>query len=209
MSAAKIFEATAVRWTQNEKGEDVYTPDPDVLINPKNFVLQPDSRQLVRVGFSQPVGAMNLKEEGAWRVLFNEIPPVEQENSVSFLFTISLPLFTGGSNLAQLRYAEAEKKGLIATYEKSIQSAFKDVADALARRETLSEELDAQRQYVAAEQTSLDIAMKSYQAGVGDYLSVLTAQRTLWSAKTTLLSLQQTDLNNRITLWQSLGGGAS
>ncbi|EPF40996.1 putative outer membrane efflux protein, partial [Klebsiella pneumoniae subsp. pneumoniae CIP 52.145 = B5055] len=117
--------------------------------------------------------------------------------------------FTGGSNLAQLRYAEAEKKGLIATYEKSIQSAFKDVADALARRETLSEELDAQRQYVAAEQTSLDIAMKSYQAGVGDYLSVLTAQRTLWSAKTTLLSLQQTDLNNRITLWQSLGGGAS
>ncbi len=101
------------------------------------------------------------------------------------------------------------EKGLIATYEKSIQSAFKDVADALARRETLSEELDAQRQYVAAEQTSLDIAMKSYQAGVGDYLSVLTAQRTLWSAKTTLLSLQQTDLNNRITLWQSLGGGAS
>ena len=119
------------------------------------------------------------------------------------------PLFTGGSNLSQLRYAEAEKKGLIATYEKSIQSAFKDVADALARRETLSEELDAQRQYVAAEQTSLDIAMKSYQAGVGDYLSVLTAQRTLWSAKTTLLSLQQTDLNNRIPLWQSLGGGAS
>ncbi|EPG5410777.1 multidrug efflux RND transporter outer membrane subunit EefC [Klebsiella pneumoniae] len=127
----------------------------------------------------------------------------------SFAPSISLPLFTGGSNLSQLRYAEAEKKGLIATYEKSIQSAFKDVADALARRETLSEELDAQRQYVAAEQTSLDIAMKSYQAGVGDYLSVLTAQRTLWSAKTTLLSLQQTDLNNRITLWQSLGGGAS
>ena len=74
----------------------------------------------------------------------------------------------------------------------------------MARRETLSEQLDAQQQYVAAEQKSLDIAMKSYQAGVGDYLSVLTAQRTLWSAKATLLSLQQTDLNNRITLWQSL-----
>ncbi|MDP1166197.1 TolC family protein, partial [Klebsiella pneumoniae] len=72
-----------------------------------------------------------------------------------------------------------------------------------------SEELDAQRQYVASEQTSLDIAMTSYQAGVGVYLSVLTAQRTLWSAKSTLLSLQQTDLNNRIALWQSRGGGAS
>jgi multidrug efflux system outer membrane protein len=127
----------------------------------------------------------------------------------SFAPSISLPLFTGGSNLAQLRYAEAEKKGLIATYEKSIQSAFKDVADALARRETLSEQLDAQRQYVAAEQTSLDIALRRYQTGVGDYLSVLTAQRTLWSAQATLISLQQTDLENRITLWQSLGGGAS
>ena len=113
------------------------------------------------------------------------------------------------SHLAQLRYAEAEKKGLIATYEKTIQSAFKDVADALARRETLSEQLDAQNKYVAAEQKSLNIAMKSYQAGVGDYLSVLTAQRTLWSAQATLISLQQTDLENRITLWQSLGGGAS
>ncbi|WP_434582465.1 efflux transporter outer membrane subunit [Klebsiella sp. R390] len=127
----------------------------------------------------------------------------------SFAPSISLPLFSGGSNLAKLRYAEAEKKGLIATYEKTIQSAFKDVADALARRETLSEQLDAQRQYVAAEQTSLDIAMKRYQTGVGDYLSVLTAQRTLWSAQATLISLQQTDLENRITLWQSLGGGAS
>lgn len=127
----------------------------------------------------------------------------------SFAPSISLPLFTGGSNLAQLRYAEAEKKGLIATYEKTIQSAFKDVADALARRETLSEQLDAQNKYVAAEQTSLNIALKSYQAGVGDYLSVLTAQRTLWSAQATLISLQQTDLENRITLWQSLGGGAS
>ena len=127
----------------------------------------------------------------------------------SFAPSISLPLFTGGSNLAQLRYAEAEKKGLIATYEKTIQSAFKDVADALARRQTLSEQLDAQRQYVAAEQQTLDVAMKRYQAGVGDYLTALTAQRTLWSAQQTLIALQETDLANRITLWQSLGGGAS
>ena len=127
----------------------------------------------------------------------------------SFAPSISLPLFSGGSNLAKLRYAEAEKKGLIATYEKTIQSAFKDVADALARRQTLGEQLDAQRQYVAAEQQTFDVAMKLYQAGVGDYLTALTAQRTLWSAQQTLIELQQTELDNRITLWQSLGGGAS
>ena len=127
----------------------------------------------------------------------------------SFAPSISLPLFSGGGNLAKLRYAEAEKKGLIATYEKTIQSAFKDVADALARRQTLDEQLDAQRQYVAAEQQTFDVALKRYQAGVGDYLTALTAQRTLWSAQQGLIALQQTELDNRITLWQSLGGGAS
>lgn len=81
------------------------------------------------------------------------------------------------------------------------------MADALARRETLSEQLDAQREYVAAEQKTLDVATRSYKAGTGDYLTVLTAQRSLWSAQESLIALQQTDLENRITLWQSLGGG--
>ena len=128
-------------------------------------------------------------------------------NVWSFAPSLSLPLFTGGSNTAQLRYAEAQKKGLIAAYEKAIQSAFKDVADALARRATLSEQMDAQQQYVAAAQRSYDLALRSYETGAGDYLTVLTDQRTLWSAQTDLIALQQTDFENRITLWQSLGGG--
>ena len=127
----------------------------------------------------------------------------------SFAPSVTLPLFTGGSNLAQLRYAEAQKRGLIATYEKTVQSAFKDVADALARRTTLEEQRDAQRQYVNAEQQTVDIGLRRYQAGVGDYLTVLTAQRNLWSAQQELLTLQLTDFTNRITLWQSLGGGMS
>ncbi len=91
----KIFEATAVRWTQNDKGEDVYIPDPDVMINPKNFVIQPNSKQVIRVGFPQPVRAMNLKEEGTWRVVFNETPPATENNAMNFLFNISMPLFAG------------------------------------------------------------------------------------------------------------------
>ncbi|MBV6817834.1 TolC family protein [Rahnella sp. PD12R] len=128
-------------------------------------------------------------------------------NVWSFAPSLTLPLFTGGSNTAQLRYAEAKKKGLIAAYEKSIQSAFKDVANALARRATLSEQLDAQQQYVAASQRSYDLARRSYETGAGDYLTVLTDQRSLWSAQVDLIALQQTDFENRITLWQSLGGG--
>ncbi|WP_289483622.1 efflux transporter outer membrane subunit [Enterobacter sp. E105B] len=127
----------------------------------------------------------------------------------TFSPSLSLPLFTGGKNLAQLRYAEAQKKGYIATYEKTIQSAFKDVSDALARRQTLTEQLDAQRNYVAAEQKTLSVALRKYEAGTGEYLSVQTAYRALWAAEQQLITLQQTDMNNRIQLWQSLGGGFS
>ncbi len=125
----------------------------------------------------------------------------------SFAPSLTLPLFTGGSNLAALHYAEAEKKGYVATYEKTIQTAFSEVADALARRTTLSDQLDAQQGYVAAARQSQRLALRSYQSGVGDYLSVLTAQRTLWAAQQELITLKQTDFDNRITLWQTLGGG--
>ncbi|AFJ47833.1 efflux transporter outer membrane subunit [Shimwellia blattae] len=128
-------------------------------------------------------------------------------NIWSFTPSISLPIFNAGRNEAQLQYAEAEKQALVATYEKSIQSAFRDVSDALARRATLDEQLDAQQQYVQAEQQTLDVAQRRYQEGVGDYLTVLTARRTLWSARRQLIALQQTNFNNRVTLWQSLGGG--
>ncbi|WP_395858539.1 efflux transporter outer membrane subunit [Affinibrenneria salicis] len=128
-------------------------------------------------------------------------------NIWSFAPSLTLPLFSGGANVAQLHYAQAEKKGLIAAYEKAIQTAFSDVANALARRETLAEQMDAQQQYVAAAQRSYELAQRSYQTGIGDYLSVLTAQRTLWSARQQLIALRQTDFDNRITLWQSLGGG--
>ncbi|WP_369787929.1 efflux transporter outer membrane subunit [Rouxiella sp. WC2420] len=128
-------------------------------------------------------------------------------NIWSFAPSITLPLFTGGSNLAQLHYAQAEKKGLIAAYEKAIQSAFEDVANALARRNTLDEQMDAQVQAVAAAQRSFNLANRSYQVGTGDYLTVLTDQRTLWSTQLDLVALQQIDFENRITLWESLGGG--
>ncbi|MEG3133886.1 efflux transporter outer membrane subunit [Rouxiella sp. T17] len=128
-------------------------------------------------------------------------------NVWSFAPSVTLPLFTGGSNLAQLHYAQAEKKGLVAAYQKAIQTAFEDVANALARRNTLDEQLDAQQQAVASAQRSFDLAKRSYEVGTGDYLTVLTDQRTLWSTQLDLVSLQEIDYENRITLWESIGGG--
>lgn len=88
----KTFEASAVKWSQNEKGEDVLVPDPSVIINPKNFVIKPNSEQVVRVGFSQ---LPNLDKEGSWRVIFREVPPALKSNTVQFMMNLSIPLFVG------------------------------------------------------------------------------------------------------------------
>lgn len=98
----KIYNVTALKWSQNEKGEDVLTPDPVVMINPKNFSIKPEKSQTVRVGFSQPVQAMNLKQEGSWRIIFSEIPPVKEQETVKFLLNFSLPLFVGKQQKADL-----------------------------------------------------------------------------------------------------------
>lgn len=98
----KIYNVTAVRWSQNDKGEDILIPDPTVLINPKNFAIKPEKSQTIRVGFSQPVQMMNLKQEASWRIIFTEIPPVKDTESVKFLLNFSLPLFVGKQQKANL-----------------------------------------------------------------------------------------------------------
>lgn len=127
----------------------------------------------------------------------------------SFAPSISLPLFDGGANQASLDYANAQKQGYIASYEKTIQSAFKEVADALARKGTIDEELAAQRDYVAAAERSYRLAESRYREGVDTYLNMLEGQRTLYSAQQGLISLEQTRLDNLVTLYNALGGGVS
>lgn len=121
--------------------------------------------------------------------------------------SVSLPLFAGGANLSALRYAEAEKQGYVASYEKTVQTAFREVADALARKGTIDEQQAAQRDYVTAAERSYQLASNRYQAGVDTYLNVLDAQRTLYSARQSLFSLEQSRLDNLITLYNVLGGG--
>lgn len=97
----KIFEVSAVKWAQNAEGEDVLEPDTSVVINPKNFVLQPNSKQIVRVGFTQ---MQPPKKEETWRIIFNEIAPTVKESKVNFLFNISMPLFVGIQEKVKLNF---------------------------------------------------------------------------------------------------------
>lgn len=102
-TASKTFETSVVRWSQNEQGQDFFEPDPSIIINPKNFIIAPESRQIVRVGVSQAVANPADTQEKTWRIIFQEVAPPEQDDTVSFLFNISVPLFVGKQATVDLK----------------------------------------------------------------------------------------------------------
>ena len=129
--------------------------------------------------------------------------------TASWLFEpqVSVPIFDAGTNFANLDYAKIQKRIEIANYEKSIQSAFHDVSDALAGRATYARQVDAERKLVGADQTYYDISKMRSDAGADTYLNVLIAQNSLFSAQLTLVSLNLSQQQNLVTLYKALGGG--
>ncbi len=126
----------------------------------------------------------------------------------SFVPSISVPIFQAGALKAELDVAKIQKEVTVAEYEQAIQSAFAEVADALAERAQLDERLDAQRALVDATRRSYTLADARYRNGVDSYLDALDAQRTLYTAQQTLINLRLTEAGNRVTLYKVLGGGA-
>jgi outer membrane protein, multidrug efflux system len=120
---------------------------------------------------------------------------------------IGIPLFRGGANQANLDAAKAQKLVLIASYEGAIQRAFRDVADALATRATIDEQLSAQVALVDAAQKSFDLSQARYKAGLDPFLSTLVSERALYAAKNSLVTTQVAALGNRVALYRALGGG--
>lgn len=129
--------------------------------------------------------------------------------SATWLFQpqISLPIFDAGRNQANLDLAKLEARADIADYEKAIQSAFRDVADALAARSTYVGQLAAEQALVESDSRFYRLSDMRFRAGIDTYLNVLVAQDALFSARLTLISLQLAAMQNAITLYKALGGG--
>ncbi len=125
----------------------------------------------------------------------------------SFTGQIVLPIFDGGRNQANLDAARAGRDINVAQYEKTVQTAFREVADALAGRATLGEQLSAQRAQAKAEQVRFDLADLRYRSGVSSFLEVLEAQRSLFTAQLATVQVQLSQLQNQVTLYKVLGGG--
>jgi multidrug efflux system outer membrane protein len=127
--------------------------------------------------------------------------------SWSFSPQLNLPIFAGGANVANLDLAKVEKNVQVAQYDKAIQTAFREVADALAARGTLQQQLEAQRALVDAAGASYKLSEMRFHSGVDAYLTVLDSQRTLYSAQQGLVSVELTRLQNLVGLYKALGGG--
>ena len=125
----------------------------------------------------------------------------------SFAPQVSVPIFDGGYNKANLEVAEARKQIGVAQYEKSIQTAFREVSDGLAARSGLNERIKAYEGLVEAQQRRFDLADTRYKQGVDSYFEVLDAHQDLYAARQILIDLRLARLTNAVGLYKALGGG--
>jgi multidrug efflux system outer membrane protein len=125
----------------------------------------------------------------------------------SFAPTVTQPIFDAGQNIGNLRYAKAEREVSVAQYEKAVQTAFREVADALADRGTVEDRVAAQRALVAADALALKLSTARYERGADTYLNVLISQRSYFAAQEVLVAVELAKADNLVTLYTALGGG--
>jgi multidrug efflux system outer membrane protein len=118
-----------------------------------------------------------------------------------------LPIFDFGRNAGNLRYAKASQQVAVSTYEKTLQTAFREVADALAQRGTIDEQIGARTRRAEAATVAAKLADARYRAGVDSFLTSLDSQRTSYSANLDLTATRLTRATNLVTLYRTLGGG--
>ena len=119
----------------------------------------------------------------------------------------SLPIFDFGKNKGNLAYARATYDAMLATYEKSVQTGFREVADALARRGTMTQQMEAQTSQRDSARAAYTLSDARFRAGVDPFLTTLDSQRALFTAEQSLLATRLTRATNMVELYRAMGGG--
>jgi multidrug efflux system outer membrane protein len=115
-------------------------------------------------------------------------------------------IFQGGAGHANVRLTEAQRNAALGNYERTVQTAFREVADALARRATMDDQLAATQRQQAAAADVLLLTEARYRAGIDPFLNVLDAQRSYYSVQQVLVNTRRTAAQNRVELYRALGG---
>jgi len=184
----------------------------DVLLN------RPDVRQSEQnlISYNANIGAAraaffpSVTLTGYFGVASSELGDLFSSGSTfawSFAPKINLPIFDAGRNRINLENANNNQKIAAAAYEKTIQTAFKEVMDGLSSKATYGKQFDAQKAQTAAAKRAYELSLLRYEKGIDSYLAVLDAQRSLFDAQIGLVSVKEADLTSRINLYKALGGG--
>jgi multidrug efflux system outer membrane protein len=183
---------------------DVLLQRPDVLA--AEHQLQAASAQ---IGAARAAFFPTISLTGSLGTASPQLSGLFKSNSQAWTFSpqLTLPLFTGGANIANLQATKLARDTAIAQYEKAIQTAFREVADALAARGTLDDQLTAQQQLEVASAQAYRLADMRFRGGVDSYLTALDAERSLYAAQQQLQSVRLLRLQNLVTLYKALGGG--
>jgi multidrug efflux system outer membrane protein len=207
-----------VQWEPNKLGQLVFAELPAGL--PSDLLARrPDIRQA-----EQLLMASNANIGAARAAFFPRISLTAGAGSASTALSglfkdgawgwtlapqLVLPIFDAGRNQANLDAARTGREIAVAQYEKTIQSAFREVADALASRATLVEQLQAQQALLDAETARSHLTQLRLDNGAANQLDWLDAQRALFAARQALVQTRLANLQNQITLFKTLGGGAA
>ncbi len=183
---------------------DVLVRRPDVLA--AEHQLQAANAE---IGAARAAFLPSITLTGSFGTASTELSGLFKAGSRAWTFSpqISVPIFAGGANVANLEATRLARDTAVAEYEKSIQTAFREVEDGLVARGTLDDQLRAQEDLVNASAVAYRLSDMRYRGGVDSYLSALDAQRTLYGAQQQLQAVRLSRLQNLVTLYKALGGG--
>ena len=176
---------------------------------------RPDVRQAERqlqaananIGAARAAFFPRITLTGSVGLASDDLGGLFENRAWQFAPRITLPIFDAGANQANLELSQANRDIALAQYERSIQTAFREVADALAGRSTLGEQLRAQQAQALAEEQRFRLADLRFQNGASSYLDVLEAQRALFQTQQAVVVVQAAQQQNLVTLYKALGGG--
>ena len=192
-------------------------PDLPAGVPSELLTRRPDIRQAeqqllannANIGAARAAFFPRITLTGSAGVVSNDLDTLFSNGTSAWMFApqLLLPIFDYGRNQANLESAKVARDIAVAQYEKAIQTGFREVADALAGRATLGEQLRAQNAQLAAEQTRMELTDLRFKQGVSNAFDVLDAQRSLFATQQAAVLVQAQQVQNLVTLYKVLGGG--
>ncbi len=155
---------------------------------------------LPRIALTSAIGSASAELDGLF---------ASGSKAWTFAPVIDIPIFTAGRLQANLDVAEVRRDIAVATYEKAIQTAFREVADALSVRQGTAEQMAVQARMAQTQAERANLAQMRYDSGAAPYLEVLDAKRDLLTAQQQLVQVRRAWLSSQVALYAALGGGAS